>query len=845
MSVRISPFLAAFILLTSVDAHAQLDYQGIGTQIWTQTTGPRVSVSNDGRFANNIEQGRAGGIFTRSRPVAFLFGAGLWFGAKKRVKGLLREFVVHSYNTDDGATWMTPGDAGIIEQGRYPALIQNSVWHNPQSGASAIDTIEPWQLWAPLGSTPTMAMPGEYVATVSNRTTALSGVPAFVPGVDEQIVTRYHDGDTSRYADSIVGISGYQGLPLGVQVTQNVYGWGAGHLLENTLVLSLQIVNVSTDTLHDFIVASVSDPDMGQTSTDDIARYLDLRRSDRAYATYSLPGGPDRDSSSLVVSMLEGPVADENGVVDLGRRAEFREEGAPGSVWIRKATQEVEPLGMKDRYQRIATPQIDDTDTGEIRLYLATKPVTLPPGDTALVSYGFLFFHSKRPHSVRVGGETRYDIVGLAPLLDSVKSLLYGPSDRERPGVTISTAPCGPDTLDIRLPEQSSRTFTDLYLDGTTSEHSTVTYLIPESREEIAGLGTRHLRVVVAPESGRSHRSTAGVVTVDSELNLDTIIREWPIMSGEFMGSGEVGSIVAGDWNRNWALVNRTDVPIEVNRLYIDRDIGNLTLGEISKEWNPSGVDGPLVLPVGDSLVVNVSVPPVDSVETTVRGSIRATGTCWSSSLDLSAVVAPCLEVSGQDLGTVSAGSARNATISICNRGGGVLRFVDSSSSGGGVGLYISSSEFTVNGDDLMRLVDSTLRPGDCISVRLSFYSEKHGLFRAPIRFHTERSTCPVTTSLVAMIDRPVGVGAESSRPILELSIEPNPTRDKVEIRLPEYVGFGRLRVFDQLGQSLETRDLLPATRVVTISFSSYPTGTYFVRFDSGERRYLGSVIVR
>jgi hypothetical protein len=81
--------------------------------------------SNYGIFGLNVIGNQAGGIWPRGSNKAYIFGGGIWFGARKVARDTsgqiiktsegidsLRKMAVISYNPNSGASWMVPGRVG-------------------------------------------------------------------------------------------------------------------------------------------------------------------------------------------------------------------------------------------------------------------------------------------------------------------------------------------------------------------------------------------------------------------------------------------------------------------------------------------------------------------------------------------------------------------------------------------------------------------------------------------------------------------------------------------------------------------------------------------------------------
>lgn len=356
--------------------------------------------TNYGIFGLDV-YGNAGGFFSpRGSTSNYLLGSGLWFGARKTVTDTngqrpLRSLVFLAYNPNSGKSWAYPHEwpSVAIPPDPIPDLYHSTAF-DQTTGNYILPTVPPggprnWPLWLKSGETTRPMFPGHFEPTDENRssTTGIYTGPSFMPGVDEQFVSRYHDMSLVRYE---MGASEAErrGYPLGLLVEQNIYGWKSGRYSE-TVVLDHMVINRSTDTLYDCVIGQASDPDLGSAANDHIEFYSSRPelRATRAWTEREVQGA----WGQLVMILLEAPVVDGEGFVDNSRRADFRTLGRIGSFpgW----TIANDPATESERYDFMTSGQhAQDDGPGDWRAMMASSTFAMLPGDTAhfVIAYAVL-----------------------------------------------------------------------------------------------------------------------------------------------------------------------------------------------------------------------------------------------------------------------------------------------------------------------------------------------------------------------------------------------------------------------------------------------------------------------
>jgi hypothetical protein len=210
-----------------------------------------------------------------------------------------------------------------------------------------------------------------------------------VHDVDEQIVGRFNDGDVTAYEIDSAYASSY-GYPVGLQIEEDCYSWTGGEL-GTTVILHYAIINRSSDTLFDCVVAQASDPDIGRADNDHVEYYA-ARPDLRSGLAWSDVEG-DTTYGMLVTTLVEGPMSDRDGMwIDNSRRLEFSNLGQVGGFPSRTASIDGELRTDVDRYDKMRSPAIPmATDRGAADQYtlMTTTSFALRPGDTAHLAIAF------------------------------------------------------------------------------------------------------------------------------------------------------------------------------------------------------------------------------------------------------------------------------------------------------------------------------------------------------------------------------------------------------------------------------------------------------------------------
>lgn len=372
--------------------------------------------TNYGIFGLNVYNNQGGFYSPRGSTYGYLFGSGLWFGAKKMVtdsmgESTLRPLVFLTYNPNSGTSWAYPYEWPVAHSlPPYPDLYHSPDFdHATGAYSSPIKPPggpRPWPMWLRSGETTRPMFPGHFEPSNDNRSssTGIYTAVSFMPDVDEQFVCRYHDMALERYEIGQAEAT-KRGYPLGLLIEQNIYGWRTGRYSE-AVVIDYMVMNRSNDTLRDCVLGQASDPDLGQAGNDHVEFYNarpELRIT-RAWTDREVQG----TWGQLAMVLLEAPVIDSQSFIDNTRRSDFNTSGLIGSfpAW----TIDTDPVTDGDRYDFMTNGTLaTDNGPGDKRAMLASTTFNMRPGDTAhfVIAYAVLHgsFGATRPKGFMLGKE--------------------------------------------------------------------------------------------------------------------------------------------------------------------------------------------------------------------------------------------------------------------------------------------------------------------------------------------------------------------------------------------------------------------------------------------------------
>lgn len=362
--------------------------------------------SNYGILGLDIQHNNGGGFWPRGSTNQYIFGGGLWIGAKKPRPGSsdpndLKKYVEISYNPNSGQSWFVPGrieDGDLIDQTdvyRYRTFFSVDF----RSDGSPLSTRERgnWPVWddVPSDTLKQNRYFGHYIYDSTTRYKSFFPKgPAFISG--EDIFSTYKDTDLNFYEPG-AGKMKSEGYPLRLQVEQTIYSWGFGDY-RDFVFISYNIVNKSNDDLKEMWLAPVMDIDIAayptyqQGASNDRVRFYDNDDTLNLAVQWS---NSDRGEANLGFGylgfdFLESPAVDGDQYIRHDKRVFSRDEQL-GLVTFRNWPIAEDKIEAEDRYNFMSAAVKDgDTGPGDKRFMMATGPFNMKPNDTARVVVGMV-----------------------------------------------------------------------------------------------------------------------------------------------------------------------------------------------------------------------------------------------------------------------------------------------------------------------------------------------------------------------------------------------------------------------------------------------------------------------
>jgi hypothetical protein len=366
----------------------------------------RFFATNYGIFGHDVAGSNPGGFWPRTSSNAYIYGGGVWFGARKMVNGALKSVSVIGYNPNSGASWFTPGRLEDPTEDANKYRLYFSTDYNPFTGepndaaddrAAGVN----WPIWD-TSSNPNDSLKanryfGFYVddTTMRNRNVFPKG-PAIIS--QEDVFAVYNDRDLSRYEGQDEA-----GHPLGVQIEQTIYSWGFGTTQEkrveeitspyqDMLFLKYVIINRSQDTLYDCYMAPAMDMDIGDAPNDRTKIAIERKEDDTLNlgVQWSEGNGESAVFGYIGFDFLESPAVDANRFIRRDKTV-YTEDEQIGLTTFQNWILENDPSTSVERYDFMAAGDRDADDAaGDKRFLMATGPFHMLPGDTARVVVGLV-----------------------------------------------------------------------------------------------------------------------------------------------------------------------------------------------------------------------------------------------------------------------------------------------------------------------------------------------------------------------------------------------------------------------------------------------------------------------
>lgn len=387
--------------------------------------------SNYGINFLNIKENKGSGFWPRGTENQYIFGAGFWFAAEKRLSstGDLVKLVEMSYNPNSGNSWFRPGQyyPGIdfTESNNLTKIANNRLYFSTDFDnitGMPLPNVDggrySWPLWIQDGEKKYHygTYLHDYVNDTLKRTTQYyPNGPLYVS--DEDIVSTFHDFDLDLYQGGKQAMS-QKGYPLGLQVVSSIYTWDE-ESAKNIVVINYEITNASEDTLFNCYFGKVIDvdiyysPNSIQGATNDRIRFFEEDNSLNLGVAWTDTdkGEAGKGFGYLGLSFIETPAVDNIGFIRNDKLI-YEPEEQIGVNLFKNWSINVDPITENDRYQ-LLSEKILQSDLGpaDQRMLMSCGPFSMRPGDKAHVSVCINFAAPAK------GGEadgTIEDIAGLS-----------------------------------------------------------------------------------------------------------------------------------------------------------------------------------------------------------------------------------------------------------------------------------------------------------------------------------------------------------------------------------------------------------------------------------------------
>ncbi|QQS65967.1 MAG: hypothetical protein IPP08_09340 [Chlorobiota bacterium] len=382
---------------------------------------------------------KVGGFWPRDSKNAYIFGGGLWIGAKKRVKPTdtdLSKLSVIGYNPNSGSSWFVPG---IIEDptkdeapdetafGKNMYRVYSSLDYSNVSGETNDSKDKSnggakWPIWDtnPNDSLKVDRYVGNFIKDNNDRnSTKYPKGPSIIS--NEDIFSVYKDTDLDRYEISKAKALSL-GYPMGMQVEQTIFTFGGesnaaglcdndslmaatgtgsisntkGNPYTNFIFIKYNVINKSKDTLRDVFIAPAFDMDIGAAANDH-TRFFNEDPTLNLGVQWSEASSGDgaKKFGYIGFDFLESPAVDANGFIRKDKKFYSNSE-QKGLSTLQNWVIENDPSTPQTRYEFMSNGvKAGDNGAGDKRFLTATGPFNMLPGDTARIVVGMLFADSK------------------------------------------------------------------------------------------------------------------------------------------------------------------------------------------------------------------------------------------------------------------------------------------------------------------------------------------------------------------------------------------------------------------------------------------------------------------
>ncbi|MBI3258716.1 MAG: hypothetical protein HYZ54_04460 [Ignavibacteriae bacterium] len=362
--------------------------------------------TNYGLIGHNAAANIGGGVWPRGSANQYIFGGGVWFAAKKIVRGDTALLCEISYSPGSGTSWFAPGmiedgDSYLDEFNKKYRVYFSTDFNKGDGVPSNLADGPNWPIWDnspnPFDTIGQDRYVGNYVFDINqrNNTTNAKG-PAFIS--QEDIFAVFKDTDLSRYEGG-VETRRSQGYPLRLQYEQMIYSWGFGDY-KDFMFIKYIVINKSNDTLYDCWAAPAYDMDIATTTNSSAGADNDHTRYVNEVDTLNLAiqwSGTNRGEAGkgfgyIGFDFLESPAVDANRNIRHDQKAYISKEQI-GLKTFKSWPITVDPTENAERYNFVSSMDKDGDigGAGDKRFLMSTGPFNLRPNDTARVVVGLMF----------------------------------------------------------------------------------------------------------------------------------------------------------------------------------------------------------------------------------------------------------------------------------------------------------------------------------------------------------------------------------------------------------------------------------------------------------------------
>ncbi|MEI6091255.1 MAG: T9SS type A sorting domain-containing protein [bacterium] len=391
-----------------------------GTQLQRNTYGvfdlQKNQLSNVSFYSTNygiyclnvslLETQNAGGCYWPwSSVYQYVFASGFWFGAQKinPATNKLTKYVVYSLDPESGTGLYVPGriedgDTAITSY-KKKYRIYFSFDFNKNTGTPYISIDGPnWPLWK---NTSEKKMPFSsenynYVNDENNRNIeSNTNGPLFIS--DEDIISVFKDTDLSKYPAG-VSESKALGYPLKTEVESHIYTWQEPSELQDIVVFSFTLRNLSSDTLKNCWFGQVNDIDIARSPYTAIGAQNDRIRYCKEKPDLNLfygwtgldKGEQGGDFGYIGFSLLESPSIDSKGFIKKNKLLFPQKD----QIGLKSARGWVLGNDLKTdsaRYQFLSEKKFEeDNGAGDKRMLLSVGSFNLRPWEECRFAFAMI-----------------------------------------------------------------------------------------------------------------------------------------------------------------------------------------------------------------------------------------------------------------------------------------------------------------------------------------------------------------------------------------------------------------------------------------------------------------------